>query len=496
MKDVIDEVRKQIGSPEAGKRTSDQDNMEVSTLSKPDIPYHFRSYNLSPLDNILPPCHMFMFLTFESTSSEGLDALKKGVARLSAHLPFLTGVVVPSSQPAGKENVFEVQPASLSFLERYPMFQVAYNPELDYLSPDDFIDQNYLPIQFLTPFTEPMPLVRFKANITNRKIVLSVAYFHRALDSTGVSVILKALAALCKDPNASPDILPTSTRAEEASRQHLLDFSAKYPVPFNWTSVPLSAETTPAEGVGNVPISRRFKLSAEKIALLKDACNAAIARLTPDENAATPPALTSNDIITALVGLCGNRARLETVLESGSSPKVIIAANVRKPSLLPETYVGNALAAVESPYDAAVLPAGASPQGLPATLVREDLARLINIAFSLRKEVKALTKSYMQGILCNIANKPDMSTFFPGYGDSIIVSSLRWMDFYLDFGLLGKVREYDIPETKVKGVCWVLPLRDVGGGVGSQPFELRFVLETTAMEQLQKDNLFRWLLVE
>lgn len=437
-----------------------------------------------------------MFLSFESTSSEGLNALKKGVARLSAHLPFLTGVVVPSSQPAGKENVFEVQPASLSFLERYPMLQVAYNPELDYLSPDDFIDQNYLPLQFLTPPTEPMPLVRFKANLTNRKIILSVAYFHRALDSTGVSVVLKALAALCKDPNASPNILPTSTRAEETSRQHLIDFAAKGPLPFNWTTVPLSLDAAPPEGVGMIPISRLFKLSAEKVTLLKDACNAVIARLPPDENAAKQPLLTSNDIITALVGLCGNRARLETVLERGSSPKVIIAANVRKQSLLPATYAGNALVAVESPYDPAVLPEGAVLYGLSPKLAQEDVARLINIAFCLRTEVKALTKDYMQGILSNIANKSDQCSFFPNYGGSIIVSSLRWMDFYLDFGPLGKVQKYDIPETKVKGVCWVLPSRDLGGDVGSQPYELRFVLERAAMERLQKDSLFQWMLVE
>ncbi|PYH82274.1 hypothetical protein BO82DRAFT_353831, partial [Aspergillus uvarum CBS 121591] len=70
------------------------------------------------------------------------------------------------------------------------------------------------------------------------------------------------------------------------------------------------------------------------------------------------------------------------------------------------------------------------------------------------------------------------------------------MDFYLDFGVLGRVRRYDIPETKVKGVCWVLPARDLGGDVAAQPYELRFVLERAAMERLRADALWRWLLVE
>lgn len=88
-----------------------------------------------------------------------------------------------------------------------------------------------------------------------------------------------------------------------------------------------------------------------------------------------------------------------------------------------------------------------------------------------------------------------MTTFFPAYGRSIIVSSLRWMDFYLDFGALGRVQEYDIPETKVMGVCWVLPAKDLGDieRTAKQAFELRFVLERAAMKQLKGDKLFQWV---
>ncbi|OJJ82327.1 uncharacterized protein ASPGLDRAFT_526464 [Aspergillus glaucus CBS 516.65] len=434
---------------------------------------------------------MFMFLTFDKYTEEGIEALKRGVSHLNAHLPFLTGVVVPSSQSGGKENVCEVQPASASFLQTYPMLQVESHPELDYTAPDDFIDQKYLPLPFFMSPAEPQPLIRFKANVTNTKVILSVAYFHKALDSTAVSVAVRALAELCKDPNTSPELLPTSVSAEESSRQHLLDFAAQSPVPFNWTLTPPTFDPPP-EDPGKIPVSQHFKLSAEKISFLKNACNASLSSSEVD----LPP-LTSNDIITALIGLCGNRARLSTVPDYiPPSPKVIIAANVRKQSLLSATYSGNALSAVEASYDASIFPEGTTlSDGLSASLDSADFTRLANIACNLRKEITALTEAYISGILRTIADTRDMTTFFPAYGRSIIVSSLRWMDFYLDFGALGRVQEYDIPETKVKGVCWVLPAKDLGDikRTAKQAFELRFVLERAAMKQLKGDKLFQWV---
>ena len=449
-----------------------------------NIPYPFEAYNLTALDHILPPCHMFMFLTINNASLEGIDALKGGAQRLIQHFPFLSGVVVPSNQEAGRKGVFAVQPASSSFMERYPMVQTEYSPELDDISPDDFIGQKYLPIPFLMAPTEPLPLIRFKANVTKNRVILCVVYYHRALDSTSVSVTLQALAELCKNSEMSPDLLPSSARAEESSRHQLANPADGNPVPLNWTLAPLSLDPKLPDNPAKLPTSRRFSLSYEKVTLLKDTCNAVLGALPPISGMAKPPLLTSNDILTALAGLYGNKARLETVPEHVPSPKVIIAANVRKQCCLPETYMGNALVAVESPYDTNSYPKAAVPPGLPGAL-NKQLACLYNMAFSLRRGVSSLTEDYMQGILRTIVTSDDLSTCFPDYGNSIIVSNLRWMNFYPDFGPFGKVQRYDIPENKVPGVCWVLP------AASTDPFEIRFVLEKAAMERLQEDSLFQ-----
>ena len=60
------------------------------------------------------------------------------------------------------------------------------------------------------------------------------------------------------------------------------------------------------------------------------------------------------------------------------------------------------------------------------------------------------------------------------------------------------MQRYDIPETKVKGVCWVLPAKDLEDvkRTAKQAFELRFVLERATMEQLKGDGLFRLVLEE
>ncbi|CAG8898818.1 unnamed protein product [Penicillium egyptiacum] len=492
--DIIGEVTVQTTTESCAMTPDDKSSLSAST-SLTHSPYPFSPYNLSFLDHILPPCHIFMFLSFNNASIEGIDALRTGVTRLCEKFPFLTGLAVPSSQSAGKEGVLEVQPASSNFLERYPMLQVAHSPGMDEVSRDDFIQQQYLPIPFLIPPTEPMPLVRFKANVTRTMIILSVAYFHRALDSTGVSVVLKTLSELCKNQDATSTNVLTNSEAEESSRQHLTKFKASQPLPFNWTLVPLSFDTTPAADPSRIPISRHFSLNPQKVTFLKDACNGIIKSLAHGDSK-KPNLVTSNDIITALVGLCGNKARLEVVPESVQSPKVIIPANVRKQCQLPANYMGNALVAVESDYDTFLLPEEMVLQSFPASLDQKQLGHPCSIAISLRKEISDLTEGYLQGILRTISDSNSFSSFFPAYGSSIIVSSLRWMDFYLDFGALGKVQRYDIPENKVKGVCWVLPARDLGGDINSQPFELRFVLERAAMERLQEDNLFQWVLTD
>ncbi|CAG7951382.1 unnamed protein product [Penicillium nalgiovense] len=466
---IIDEINEQtqsgsevINHPDTA-RSSDESNSFTHS------PYSFPEYNLTSLDHILPPCHIFMFLSFEEASMEGIDALRQSVIRLSEHFPFLTGMVVPSSQSLGKAEVFEVKSASLAFLQKYPMLQVAFSPEMDKIAQDDFIQQKYLPIPFLSP--------------------PSRAY------ASGVSVVLKTLSEFCRAPEATLDSLSTSDAAEKTARQHIIDFRAKEPLPFKWTSVPLSLDATTPEDHAQEPVSRHFSLSTHKVALLKDYCN----KIITSESHGDPEKsrlCTSNDIITALVGFCGNKARQEIVPETVSPPRVIIAANVRKQCRLPPNYMGNALVAVEATYDSLRQVHGMSHLGFPANLSQNEVDHVCSIAIALREQIGQLSESYLQGILHNISDRNNLSSFYPAYGRSIIVSSLRWMDFYSDFGPMGRVQKYGIPETKVKGMCWVLPVRDLGVDVASQPFDLRFVLERGAMECLQQDGLFTWMMTE
>ncbi|KAJ5471473.1 Acetyl-coenzyme A synthetase [Penicillium desertorum] len=144
LSDIIGEVAAQT-TTEPWAMTPD------ASTSLSHAPYPFSPYNLTSLDHIVLPCHIFMFLLFTNALMEGIDALRTGVIRLSEKFPFLTGLAVPSSQPASKEDVLEVQPSSSNFLEKYPILQVAYNPDIDEVSRDDFIQPHYLPIQFLIP---------------------------------------------------------------------------------------------------------------------------------------------------------------------------------------------------------------------------------------------------------------------------------------------------------------------------------------------------------
>lgn len=153
-----------------------------------------------------------------------------------------------------------------------------------------------------------------------------------------------------------------------------------------------------------------------------------------------------------------------------SPPRVIIAANVRKHHQLPANYVGDALVPVETTYDSLRQVHGMARPDFPESLNQKELSQVCSIAIALREQIGLLSESYLRGILLNTSDRNSLSSSRPAYWRSIITSSLRGMDFYLDFGPMGRVQKYDIPETKVKGVCWVLPVRDLGGDVASQPF--------------------------
>ncbi|KAI2786538.1 Acetyl-coenzyme A synthetase [Penicillium oxalicum] len=490
---IVEQVKGQNAPSSGTSRVIDTPGSTAGSASSiTDYPYQFSDYELTLLDHILPPCHMFMFLSFGAASIEGIDALRHGVARLSDSLPFLTGVVVPSRHCQDKKDAFEVQPAEKAFLQKYPMLKVAFSPKMDQITPDDFIQQDYLPIPFMMPPTEPMPLVRFQANVTTRRIVLCVAYNHRALDSTGVSVVLKTLARLCSSPKDQAESLPTSDDIETSTRQRIRSSASKEPVPLGWTPVPLSLDAGATEDSSHEAVSRKFSLSARKIALLKEVCNSA-STAEDHDGSGKRRHCTSNDVISALVGVCGNAARRDIVPDCVSPPRVIIAANVRKQCQLPPNYIGNVLVAAEATDPISLISSHMKIPDDLRSLRQEDLTQICGYALALRDQIASISESYLRGILHTISEASSFSSITPAYGKSIIVSSLRWMDFYLDFGPLGKVERYDIPETKVKGVCWVLPLHELEGGSESEPFELRFVLERAAMERLQKNEFFRWV---
>ena len=64
------------------------------------------------------------------------------------------------------------------------------------------------------------------------------------------------------------------------------------------------------------------------------------------------------------------------------------------------------------------------------------------------------------------------------------------MNFYnFDFGpILGKICDFDLPETRMNGLAWVLPARFEGAR-----WEVRMTLGREMMESLRKDPLFSWV---
>lgn len=122
--------------------------------------------------------------------------------------------------------------------------------------------------------------------------------------------------------------------------------------------------------------------------MLKDACNTII---TSESHGGTEKSslCTSNDIITALVGFCGNKARQEVVPETFSPPRIIIAANVRKHCQLPANYMGDVLVPVETTCDSLRQVHGMARTEFPESFNQKELGQVCSIAIALREQIGA-----------------------------------------------------------------------------------------------------------
>ncbi|KAJ5517691.1 Transferase [Penicillium expansum] len=367
----------------------------------------FEPYLLTPLDHIIKDFYVSSFISFPlHDPTTAVSALKDGVERLTRALPFLSGARVPSSKLPGKRNVMEIHPSPES-LEWIPMLQIKHYRDTTLVatcSPGPTgcsdLDDSWCALPIIIPADRPSPVARFRASVFPDGILLCMTLNHAVFDGSGLGTVLKMLATCCCANSAMdhPVSLPTTYAKEASSRQIILESAAPSSGSDSEAYDRIFKSNDIIPGLDKGITSRRFSFPASKIRALKDACNAA----KPTDQ---DPAISRNDVLTALLTICMTRAR-QTEQTKNLTTQLAVPVNLRRkfhPSL-PDSYLGNTIIPLVVDIDPPTVPSsrcGTSP-------MHAHLNELTNLSLRIRKELKLLDeKDYTGGLVSYLREQSD-----------------------------------------------------------------------------------------
>lgn len=284
----------------------------------------------------------------------------------------------------------------------------------------------------------------------------------------------------CKEAQARRTIFVATLDSNPRQEQHAL--FGEYYGDINKTS-----NITPES-----PISRVFTLDTARVESLQNACNALLRRQSVSDIF-----LSKNVIVSSLMWLCFIRSRYRSLSTKSHSDKdtipeksyLAIGVNVRHLLHLPLSYIGNAVLQIFTEPDAISASLTQSNGNSTATedVSSNDVAILANLARQTYETTQKITGPYVKSEISQRCASNDWASYArPG---DISVSSIRRLSLYgLGFGSsLRQVRNVDLPENRLPGVGWVMPIRFEGA-----PWEVSIAFEPRIMEGVQGDRLMKW----
>ncbi|KAE8370724.1 transferase family-domain-containing protein [Aspergillus caelatus] len=491
--------------------------MESPVLQSGSLP-SFKPYVLSPLDHALACFYLTATFTFSlQDSTEGISVLEAAVSQLVSKLPFLSGNLIWKTHPDNANVMGEIHPPIAATWNTYPMLRVKYHggkytpisygrlngpAQYSVVSYDNILREEFLPLPFETILGETSPVLRFQANVLEDGIILCASFHHNVIDGKGMNTIMEALAACCRNPtNVQQNELPTDPISEALCRNRLSAAASPTPDAFvvrRGKNCPIPA--APEQGL-QAPITRLLVLSGAKVIQLKRMCDAIVQSKAHGEVQSSgvkqpTSALSSNDIISALMWLCVLRSRaasdprfLKREKSSFSFPtdaRIIFTDGLRS------TYIGNSVisATIESPF--LIEDAVHSSSATVSSPDEFNLTLIARLALVIRSGFRSVNRKYVEDVISSIATG-DHAMVTASNAD-FALSSLRHMGFYgLNFGpVLGKITHADLPDPRMKNQAWVLPDRYPGPG-GRSSWEIRMTLDPPVMKHLVEDKLFQWM---
>ncbi|PWY62392.1 acetyltransferase [Aspergillus eucalypticola CBS 122712] len=449
---------------------------------------------LSPLDHI--PAKLFLpyILYFDTTDTQtALSTLQKGIDRLISELPWLAGDVVLYSVPDGPKNRMHIAPPRVP-LSDVPMLKTKhFDGDADSHSHPI---QSYLPLPTFIPASQQRPVLRFQANVFHSRIIVAMSFWHSVFDGTGAGVILEAVAECCKSTNEeiTTSLAQTIAKTHDDLRKEVakfpskcvkrLDHSIELGTPVFDPNISTEQWNAMESALSSMVETKRYTFSSEKVAKVKDICTQLMPQLQSSKW------ISSNDVITATLAICVDRALHPERADRTQSADFLMAVDLRSrvDPPLPETYLGNAIFPV---HDDIYSEEMAGQTGNDA-----DTLHLAQLALRIRMKLTTMDKTLMYSASAAVADYEDWTKVEAGPA-GIIVTSWRGLKvFSLDFGAgLGHIVDFEPGLTLVPGGCIFLPSRTSLEKSGSSSmWEVCITLKAGDSQLLEKDPLFNRIL--
>lgn len=333
-------------------------------------------------------------------------------------------------------------------------------------------------------------------NVFPGKIVLAMSFMHAAMDGTGAGIVLQALAEGCKATDGNPGTITASIAKNEVNiRQEVslwplkcktrLDHSLELGPPVFDSNIPSEQWAAMETAASSLVKTKKFAFSPEKIAQVKETCN----KLLPEFQSSS--LISSNDIVTAILGICIDKAQHPMKASQNENASVLMAVDLRnrvKPPL-PNTFAGNMVFPVRSNIHFPQCQQTSMRDGLEA-----EFLHLTQLALQLRTKLGSINESFAYSVSATVTDKEDWCAAEIKSADVIVTSWRHLKMFGVDFGEgLGKIYDFDAGLLLVPGACIVMPSKDQGNALengSAVPWEASITLKTGDFDILVNDPLF------
>lgn len=506
---------------------------------------NFSPFSLSSLDHALLAVYIPQNLCFRTSDHQQcLSRLHAGINLLLTRLPFLSGEVVPRTDHGAKPGELRVQPGDT--FDAIPMLTIKHFTDVilppvliggsNSLRTDHAVaslDSQFFPLPLILPPSEPRPVMRLQANVVADGVILSMAFSHSVLDGTGTGVVHEMLAECCRAAAMdSLPSLPTSGEEEAALRNRLttagdgghpeIDHSGEIGQSYAYERKEENEdckEGTEASKQESIQLlaaglqTRAFIFSPERLEHLRKACSGFLPLLshlyiqTAESTRKWPEFLSSNDVLTALLGFCIERTRAKSGVDvSSPSRHTTFAVNFRnRLTTLPDHYLGNAVfpsrvyfrMPADEPPDLDSLENLIDMHRLQGSGIdARSLLEIANQAFQSRAGILAYDDAFLRSWMAFVTMQPDYESMNLRFGDTIAAS---WRDLKinsLDFGDgLGRVDNFELNIGVSDGACIIMPETrlDPSATAPKAPWDVRISLKTQEMAVFERDLLIDWL---